>query len=322
MKKLYIMALLLCVTLLSGGANASGYYSWEENYSYRPNIPQNYIAIRAGYSMLSGAFNNTMGNDYTTYVRECATALVDGECTDDKWLGYGPEGQFSSVAPAYLAADSISFWKDYDVDSELDAGTGRMAIAFGGYLSGNRNIRIEGEFNKYMTFDHNDDRAYVGYQKKEVNDEWVDVRYDDKMAVSYTSKVDSSSFMINTYYDFNSGHPKIGDFVPFMGLGVGIAVNKVQFSLKDQASEFEDFLKTYYSETESLYPTMTTETESLSWAIMMGGTYVLSRNTALELGLRYSNLGAAEWAFDEYQSFFESEGMISTEMFMGLKFNF
>jgi len=323
MKKLYFIGLLLCATLLSSGAKAAGYYTWEENYSYRPNIPQNYVAIRAGYSMISGNFNNTIGNSYTTYVRACDGSWDEttGEC-DGTYVGYGASSQFNAAYD--LMIDGIAFWKEYDVDSELDANTGRLAVAFGGYLSSNRNIRVEGEFNKYMTFEHDDNRAYIGYQKETLDSGATytpkeDV--DDAMAVSYTSTIDSSNAMLNVYYDFNDGYPKKGSFTPFVGFGVGIAINKVQFALKDQEKEFETFLKTYIDE-NGIYPTTTTTKESLAWALMLGGTYVLNRNTSLELGLRYSNIGSAEWAFDEYQSFFEAEEMISTEMFMGLKFNF
>ena len=98
----------------------------------------------------------------------------------------------------------------------------------------------------------------------------------DATDTEFRANVTSVSAMANAYYDFSGP-----GWAPYIGFGLGRSQNKIDtLSFDDGAAFFGSV------------PGGTTS--SFAWAFMLGGSARLSRDTALDFGYRYIDLGKVE----------------------------
>ncbi len=97
--------------------------------------------------------------------------------------------------------------------------------------------------------------------------------FDDPLHTS----VKSYSLMFNAYYDFG----RIGNFVPYLGAGVGAAYN-----IMDEV---------YFTENPALINRIEGNRDlSFAWSLMAGVGYQISDRAILDFGYRYIDLGKIE----------------------------
>jgi len=95
-------------------------------------------------------------------------------------------------------------------------------------------------------------------------------------SAEFKANISSVSAMANAYYDFAGP-----GWVPYLGLGIGTAQNKI-----DTLSFTDGF---------SFFGSVPGGTKSnFAWSLMAGAGLPLSRDTTLDLGYRYMDLGKVE----------------------------
>jgi len=95
-------------------------------------------------------------------------------------------------------------------------------------------------------------------------------------AAEFKANISSASAMANAYYDFTGG-----GWVPYVGVGIGAAQNRI-----DTLSFSDGF---------SFFGSVPGGTKSgFAWSVMAGAGLPLSRDTVLDFGYRYIDLGKVE----------------------------
>ncbi len=229
MKNLFILFLLFSTTVF-----ASGWRKWGEPQP--PSKANYYISIRGGIGQMSADMKNSIPSFSTSY---CQYLDSDDGTNDGDVVGYGPCHAWDDD----VINTEIAKWDEYTPNTnEMSETTGFYGVSFGGYLPNHSKIRIELEWLRHIDFDYSDDRIYVGYPRVNPDDDpdlgWIpDTELDDQMEAFFKSTVSSSHILFNVYYDFTNNGRTIGEWTPYVGLGVGLAQNKTNFTLIDPQSE-------------------------------------------------------------------------------------
>lgn len=167
--------------------------------------------------------------------------------------------------------------QSYDIgDKDLGG-----AIAFGSaFQVPYGNIRAELEYNKKA----DTESSYV---------DWGDV---------YKTKIETQSFMLNAYYDINTGTK----FTPYIGIGLGYAQIKAQ----------DQYWSEYYGDIKDT---------NFSWQIGAGISYSINDNFVVDAGYRYIDFGDLSETqnyngpgFDETNEF----DITANEFYLGLRYQF
>jgi opacity protein-like surface antigen len=114
-------------------------------------------------------------------------------------------------------------------------------------------------------------RANFGY---DVNPVYVNAA----IPIGLTSKIGSQTLFTNVYYDFHNATL----FTPFVGGGIGAAINKSTTTLNRVGSPVFDTFKETHT--------------SFAWNVGAGIAVNLTEIMLLELSYRYTDLGSAMWA--------------------------
>lgn len=96
-------------------------------------------------------------------------------------------------------------------------------------------------------------------------------------AIGFSSRIVSQTLFANTYYDFQNRTP----FIPFIGGGVGAAINKSTTNLTVIGS--------------GVFDKFTEVTTKFAWNVGAGVTFNLTEIMLVEFSYRYTNLGGAVW---------------------------
>ncbi|MBN1783489.1 MAG: outer membrane beta-barrel protein [Alphaproteobacteria bacterium] len=319
MKKLFILFLFISSTVV-----ASGWRQWGEPQP--PSGANYYVAIRGGIGQLSADMKNSIPSFSTTYCQYYNSS--DETYTGN--AGYGP----CHAAPGDATQSEIINWDEYDVSTEqMKERTGFYGVAFGGYLPNHTGIRIELEWARHSDFDYRDDRIYVGYPyinpveaPGDPDTGWIlDTNLDEKVKASFKSTVSSSHILFNVYYDFFDGGRKIGEWTPYIGVGVGLAQNKTKFTLIDSRGELvhdSSPLESYFVNDRQETPGREISHENFAWGARLGLNYALSEHLSFDFGIKYSNLGLVEWGMDEKVSLLRSDELTVVDYFFGFRFDF
>jgi opacity protein-like surface antigen len=95
--------------------------------------------------------------------------------------------------------------------------------------------------------------------------------------IGLTSKVGSQTLFANVFYDFHNATL----FTPFLGGGIGVAINKSTTTLNNIGT--------------SVFDTFETTDTKFAWNIGAGVALPITEILLLELSYRYTDLGGAVW---------------------------
>ena len=311
-----ILRITLLLMFLSTTAMASGFRSWGE-VSY-PSKANWYVGFRAGVGKMSADIQNDIQSFTTDY---CVywTDSVGGNGTFDanEQTGYGP----CDNAPDEFFPTHLMKWDTYMPNTkEMDEMTGFYSFLVGGYLPHHNNIRIELEWTQHNDFDYRDERLYVGYPIS-VDTGLPVSELDDEMETQFKSTVSSSHFMLRVLYDFTEKGRNIGDWTPFVGVGLGLATNVTSFTLIDPQTELLQNESPFYN-IEGGIIDREIEHQNFAWGLSLGINYALSEHLSFDIGLNYTDLGLIEWGFDEANTLLKSDKLTATDIFLGFRFDF
>ncbi|MEK6670495.1 MAG: outer membrane beta-barrel protein [Nitrospirota bacterium] len=96
--------------------------------------------------------------------------------------------------------------------------------------------------------------------------------------IGMTSKIGSQTLFANVFYDFHNATR----FTPFVGGGIGVAINKSTMTLNAIPS--------------SVFETFKTTDTKFAWNIGAGVAVPITEILLLELSYRYTDLGGAVWS--------------------------
>lgn len=181
-------------------------------------------------------------------------------------------------------------WTDDDTDTTFSYGGGlgyywspylRTDLTFEGRSQ--RDLKIRGTYQyKYEEYD-DDQNEWV----------WDGDRYTDG-STSDKAKLDSGLLLFNAYYDFARG----GSLTPYIGGGIGVALNKLQRSFSNRQRTCERLpgenclgmggASEQQSARDSTYDV------TFAAALMAGLTYSISPVTMLDLNYRYLYIGSSD----------------------------
>lgn len=104
-------------------------------------------------------------------------------------------------------------------------------------------------------------------------------------AQNYASSVSSTVGLLNGYFDLGTW----SGITPFVGAGIGFTNNRMGTTTSNGQVNIPGSLPS------PIMGTTSSGTKSgLAWALMAGLAYDVNRNTKLEMGYRYMNLGTAQ----------------------------
>ena len=108
----------------------------------------------------------------------------------------------------------------------------------------------------------------------------------------YQGQLSSYVGLLNGYWDMF----RFRGFTPYVGAGIGLAVNKVSGMTTMSTATFTDALTgDVTTQIHAGYAKSHSQT-NLAWALMAGTSYDLSTNAKLDIGYRYLNLGSGTTA--------------------------
>ncbi len=310
-----------------------------------------YIAIRGGFAYFMNSPSNEINRMQVYYdeVWRCgegtSSALDCATTPGAQRVFYGPryqnppgtddnapaEGELISLNP------SIANFHDWEIGEDLKTYVGYFSFAFGGRVKQDSNIRIEVEAAQYLNLKYKSSPFLKGYMQ-DASDGAYEANIDNNLTTAVESDINSSTFMFNVIYDFNKKGEtaKKGDFIPFVGVGVGIAINQTKTTLLDPEGEMSDpsggsFFK--YSSCASTgewnsscyYPEYTKIETSFAWNIIAGTSYVLGQTSSIEMGVKFTNLGLVTWGIGNNEiseDLIGTNNMFNTSIFVGYRRNF
>ncbi|MDR1691408.1 MAG: hypothetical protein LBR35_01035 [Rickettsiales bacterium] len=302
-----------------------------------------YFAIRGGVSYFKNTPDNALDRMNTRYstLYGCASEASDEECVAAGNVVYygpsylastpedGPYDRYIDVNPEFAP------FQDWEVGEDMSAVVGHIAFAFGGYIPSS-NFRIEVEATQYLDADY-DSTPFLKGRMLDLNEIPVG-GIDTNLTTTMKSTVSSTAVLFNVIYDFKKGPVKKGSFIPFVGAGIGLGINETQTTINDSEGEMSNpqgssFFKystcaangdtewtpaCYYKESEN------TET-SFAWSVMVGGNYILTADSSLEIGLKLTNLGQTTWTInrdDLSQDLLTTKNLMNTSAFIGYRKSF
>lgn len=311
MRYLFIFFLMFSSTVF-----ASGWRRWGEPQP--PSGANYYVAIRMGLSQMNADMQNSIPSFSTSYCQYLDSS--DGTNSGNP-IGYGPCHAHDGDR---VHLDTMR-WDDYwPANEQMKENTGFYGVAFGGYLPNHTNVRMELEWTRHNDFDYREDQIYIGYPRDPISGD-LSTDLDEDMVASFKSKVASSHILFNFYYDFFEGRRQVGEWTPYIGLGLGLAQNRTQFTLIDPQGELAHStspLKNYFKDGIQEVPGREVTHENFAWAARLGLNYALSEHLSFDVGVKYSNLGLIEWGMDENVTLLRSDELVSTDIFFGFRFDF
>ncbi|MHA1549820.1 MAG: outer membrane protein, partial [Alphaproteobacteria bacterium] len=270
-----------------------------------------------------------MQNDIQSFSTDYCVYFIDDDLNGnfdagEQQTGYGP----CDNAPDESFQTHLMKWDTYMPNTkEMDEMTGFFSFLVGGYLPHHNNIRIELEWTQHNDFDYRDERLYVGYpiyvgpdipggiQSGDLDE------LDDEMETQFKSTVSSSHFMLRVLYDFTEKGRNIGDWTPFVGVGLGLATNITNLTLIDPQNELTQDDSPFYN-IEGGIIDREIEHQNFAWGLSIGINYALSEHLSFDVGLNYTDLGLIEWGFDEANTLLKSDKLTATDVFLGFRFDF
>ncbi len=178
--------------------------------------------------------------------------------------------------------------KDYDAtytwmnESNLDDGVWGGSLAYGAKYG---SLRAEAEVKLYQDLDSN-------YESHTIDDD----------VYSSEATLKNKSFMLNVYYDIDTGTK----FTPYFGGGIGYSRMKVEDNTIDYSKSFNQF----------------------AWQIGGGVSYAVNDKASVDFGYRYVDYGKITLGRNNYKenlwegSEKDSLDMYSNEFYLGLRYNF
>ena len=272
------------------------------------------ISVRGGGSYGMAGIENKMGALTPTYVMDengyigyCTTTDCPG------YIGYADLGNLPVVNDfsgfAFTAGASIGFTLPYRPQWRLELGWDHIAET-----DYNSSPLFEGEV--ILTPPSEDALTYVLFEQV------------GAAQSSLTSDIISAMF----YYDFYDGVSKnLGQFIPYVGLGVGYAHSKAVLNLSDPygaLTQNPDMRNFGYVENDQLiFYRSESERGTIAGIGALGIAYGLTDSIFLDLGARVMYIPEIKWRLSNedntrHHDMFSANNMIYTNITLGLRFEF
>lgn len=323
----YLFSLILSIAMVpafAGWQNA-GYYV-DDGY-YTDDGSRFVIGLRGGVSFANAKMKNDMGSLESGYYINTDTGEVisdlryylAGGGADIPGWEYAGTGDLSTLPvkekftkTIFTAGGSIGFTIPHHSNWRLEAGYDHIA---------------ETNYNQIPLFEG--DLAVSG---GEIGDATVHVR-----SSGVKSSISTDIISAMAFYDFYEGRQKtVGQFVPYVGFGVGYAISKTKLHLTDIYGDLslDSDLKNYGTpDSDNILQFDTPSDDDLpsstNIAVLgsVGFAYGIAENTFLDMGVRLMYVPKITWQLvnsdaTHSRDWFSAENMLYTNVMVGLRFEF
>lgn len=323
----YLFSLILSIAMVpafAGWQNA-GYYV-DDGY-YTDDGSRFVIGLRGGVSFANAKMKNDMGSLESGYYMNTTTGEVisdlryylAGGGADISGWEFAGTGDLSTLPvkekftkTIFTAGGSIGFTIPHHSNWRLEAGYDHIA---------------ETNYNQIPLFEG--DLAVSG---GEIGDATVHVR-----SSGVKSSISTDIISAMAFYDFYEGRQKtVGQFVPYVGFGVGYAISKTKLHLTDIYGDLslDSDLKNYGTpDSDNILQFDTPSDDDLpsstNIAVLgsVGFAYGIAENTFLDMGVRLMYVPKITWQLvnsdaTHHRDWFSAENMLYTNVMIGLRFEF
>lgn len=185
-----------------------------------------------------------------------------------------------------------------------------------GYDTGN--VRFEFEYFKRGDVDHNTSLALLTggsnawlnmggnyYDLNDIDIDWLNEGI--AKCLNIHTDIETETFFLNTYADFQVAKK----FELYVGAGIGMAKHKSKTSFNVNLNPYNIPITAGFSDSES--------NTCVAYNVTAGAAYLITDNLAVDLGLRYADLGEVEMGG---LIPLEADSMISKEAILALRYTF
>lgn len=325
----YLLSLMLSIATVpafAGWQNA-GYYM-DDGY-YTDDGSRFVIGLRGGVSFANAKMKNDMGSLESGYYMNTTTGevisdlrycLAAGDCDTviPGWVFAGT-GDLSALPvkekfakTIFTAGGSIGFTIPHHSHWRLEAGYDHIA---------------ETNYNQIPLFEGD-----LNVSGGEIGNATVHVRSSGAKSSITTDVISAMAF-----YDFYEGRQKtVGQFVPYVGFGVGYAISKTKLHLTDIYGDLslDSDLKNYGKpDSDNILQFDTPSDDDLpsstNIAVLgsVGFAYGIAENTFIDAGVRLMYVPKITWQLvnsdaTHHRDWFSAENMLYTNVMVGLRFEF
>lgn len=235
--------------------------------------------------------------------KQIALAIAVAFATPSLALAQGFYGS-AQLGSSQQATDSEPYGNNVAVDAdfpgEFDAGDGTFGALGLGYQF-NERFRIEGRLG-YREGSFNDAQTGTGARAGE---EYI-----------LNGDVKTTTLTVEGFYDF----PNASKFTPYVKAGLGVANNDYAARLGGAGvaafDAFDGAVDGYYDNYSD------GDSTEFSWNVGVGGSYAISKTTAIYGEYQYANFGDVKTGQDSFTDGFKIEDITSHELALGVRVNF
>lgn len=245
-----------------------------------------------------------MMNDYG---KKIALAFAVALATPSLALAQGFYGS-AQLGTSQQATDSGPYGNniaaDADFPGEFDAGDGTVGAIGLGYPF-NERFRVEGR---------------LGYREGRFNEKKIGTGARTGEEYILNGDIQTKTLTVEGFYDF----PNASKFTPYVKAGVGIANNDYSARLGGAGvaafDAFDGAVDGYYDGYYDAYSDG--DSTEFSWNVGLGGSYAVSKGTAIYGEYQYANFGDVKTGQDGFTDGFKIDDIASHEVSLGVRVNF
>ena len=323
----YLLSLMLSIATVpafAGWQNAGDYM--DDGY-YTDDGSRFVIGLRGGVSFANAKMKNDMGSLESGYYMNTTTGEVisdlryylAGNGSDIPGWVFAGTGDLSALPvkekfakTIFTAGGSIGFTIPHHSHWRLEAGYDHIA---------------ETNYNQIPLFEGD-----LNVSGGEIGNATVHVRSSGAKSSITTDVISAMAF-----YDFYEGRQKtVGQFVPYVGFGVGYAISKTKLHLTDIYGDLslDSDLKNYGTpDSDNILQFDTPSDDDLpsstNIAVLgsVGFAYGIAENTFIDAGVRLMYVPKITWQLvnsdaTHHRDWFSAENMLYTNVMIGLRFEF
>jgi hypothetical protein len=282
----FVLCVLSYALLFATAADANWEYSARGGY-YGDDGTRMTIALRGGMAFGSAKIENDLGTlNPEPYYYDPTLGIMTQSWCDNNGGCSGYE---------YIGLVNIA---DLPVNKKFSNFAWAGGMALGWRIGGSPQWRLEAEWSHIAESDYNSVPMFKGTA---VSSEGYSLEIESG---GVQSTVSTDVFSAMAYYDFFDGYQKpAGEFIPYIGFGMGYASSKTILNLYDaygdlsSSDQMGDFAEDTGGAALRFYTSETTSgNAALSGAL--GGSYGISENIFIDFGLRLAWIPKVKWALN------------------------
>lgn len=291
---------------------------------YQENGSRFVLSVRAGASIGMADIKNDVGAIVTPYYIDPTGTMI------------APQGYCDATGACagwtYAGDGNLA---DLDADKDLETFSFAAGFSAGMTVPNFPQWRIEAGWDHIVKSDYSASPMFKGDLVLS-GGSWPDTVILSTQSGSVNSNLTTDVFSIMAFYDFYDGlYKPVGQFIPYVGAGIGYADTKTVLNLSDPYGDIAYQLDLQqYGEVVSSGGIYSIEfyqsernTTNVAALLAAGASYGLTEKIFLDFGARLMYLPRVKWGLRDkddvkHREFFSAENLIYLNLMAGIRFEF